>query len=512
MRRFLLLVLCLTVTSLSVSAFAKSSTKDSRLGNAYRFERGGWIYAHLEGSPSNVGYQHGYLLAPEIEDAFNAVKLFDTHTSERDWEFFRETAREVLWPHIEAEYRQELQGIADGLKARGSKLDVYDVVALNAFEEVPDYYVPWLNKKQALLNAPKLVAPGNCSAFIATGSYTKDGKIVIAHNNWTNYMNGERWVIMFDIVPEKGNKILMDGFPGVITSDDDFGVNSSGIMITETTITQFAGFDPNAIPEFVRSRKALQYANSIDDYVRIIKEGNNGGYANDWLIGDRKTNEVAYLELGLKNTPLWRSKDGYFVSSNFARDPNVIKEETDFDPNNLTTSPNARHTRWEKLMRQNKGKIDVGLAQQFLSDHFDSYDKKVQADERTLCGHTDVSARGIQVWEWDPYYPGGAVQGKATDSDMAGKMELVARAGHPCGEDFHAKDFLGQHPEYAWMAPFLRDMKAGPWTQFKSSDREDSQTSATRRKPKVILKSPSASPLRQGDPPPSGSRSQRSGA
>ena len=46
------------------------------------------------------------------------------------------------------EYQQELQGIADGVKAHGVDLDVYDIVALNAFEEVPDYYVPWLNKQQ----------------------------------------------------------------------------------------------------------------------------------------------------------------------------------------------------------------------------------------------------------------------------------------------------------------------------------------------------------------------------
>ena len=45
------------------------------------------------------------------------------------------------------EYQQELQGIADGVKAHGVDLDVYDIVALNAFEEVPDYYVPWLNKR-----------------------------------------------------------------------------------------------------------------------------------------------------------------------------------------------------------------------------------------------------------------------------------------------------------------------------------------------------------------------------
>jgi hypothetical protein len=267
-------------------------------------------------------------------------------------------------------------------------------------------------------------------------------------------------------------------------------------MITETTITQFKGFDPKGIPEFVRSRKALQYSNSIDDYVRIIEHGNNGGYANDWLVGDRKTNEIAYLELGLKHTPLWRSKDGYFISSNFARDPQLIKEETDFDPQNQSTSPNARHARWEELMKQNKGKIDVGMAQQFLSDHFDAYEKKENPDERTLCGHADVTPRGIEVWEWPAYYPGGAVQGKAMDSDMASRMALIARAGHPCGEDFHATEFLAQHPEFAWQAPLLRDMKAGPWTEFKSGEREIAQNTGIRaRRVKVILRSPKQKPV-----------------
>ncbi len=461
---------------LTASAFA-ASAQDHRLGNAYRFQQGGWTYVHLEGSPSSIGYQHGYLLAPEIQDAFEAIKLFDTHTSQHDWEFFRTTAREMLWPHIDAEYQQELQGIADGLKAHGVALDVYDIVALNAFEEVPDYYLPWLAKQNKSAKNPKLTAPGNCSAFIATGSMTKDHQIVIAHNNWTSYLAGERWVVIFDIQPEHGNRILMDGFPGVITSDDDFGVNSAGMMITETTITQFEGWDPNGKPEFMRSRKALQYANNIDDYVRIIKEGNNGGYANDWLIGDRKTGEIAYLELGLKNTPLWRTKDGYFVSSNFARDPKLIKEETTFDPNDGTSSPNARHTRWEELMKQSKGKIDVTMAEQFLSDHIDVYERPQgkptdEPNERGLCGHVDNSPRGVKEWSWDAYNPGGAVQGKATDSRMAEKMSFIARAGHPCGQDFLADKFLDQHPEYSWQKPLLKDMKAGPWTVFTSGQKE----------------------------------------
>jgi hypothetical protein len=452
---------------------ASSSPQDARLQKAYRFQKGGWTYVHLEGAPADIGFQHGYLLTPEIADALEAIKLFDTHQTQRPWEFFRTTARDVLWPHIDAEYQQELQGIADGVKAHGVDLDVYDIVALNAFEEVPDYYVPWLNKQQKVAGAPKLKAPGNCSAFIATGAYTKDHQIVIAHNNWTSYLAGERWVVIFDIQPERGNRILMDGFPGVITSDDDFGVNSAGIMITETTITQFEGWDPNGKPEFMRSRKALQYANNIDDYVRIIKEGNNGGYANDWLVGDRKTAEIAYLELGLKNTPLWRTKDGYFVSSNFARDPKLISEETDgFDPADKSSSMNARHARADELMQQWKGRIDVQLAEQFLADHFDSFEKSAAPNERGLCGHVDNSPRGVKEWEWNAYNPGGAVQGKATDSAMAANMSFVARAGHPCGADFQADKFLAHHPEYSWQKPLLHDMNAGPWTVFTAGQKE----------------------------------------
>ncbi|HKW66005.1 MAG TPA: hypothetical protein VJP04_01870, partial [Terriglobales bacterium] len=101
----------------------QSGAKDPRLGNAYRFQRGGWTYVHLEGTSEQIGYQHGYLLAPEIKDTFEAIQLRDVHDAKRDWQFFRDAARKMLWPHIEAEYQQELTGIAEGLKARGVALD-----------------------------------------------------------------------------------------------------------------------------------------------------------------------------------------------------------------------------------------------------------------------------------------------------------------------------------------------------------------------------------------------------
>jgi hypothetical protein len=452
---------------LAFSLVSREPQADPRLKNSYRRpEKSGWTFVHLEGAPADVGFQHGYLLAPEIRDGFKAMQLELTHDNNKSWGFFRHAAQEMLWPHIEQEYRDELKGISAGLNAHGVKLDVWDVVAMNASMEW-GYYVHEYDKEHDLLSPTSVTAPDHCSAFVATGSYTKDGRVVIAHNNWTQYLDGERWTIMFDIAPAGGHHFIMDGYPGLIHSGDDFGINDAGMMITETTISNFHGWDSNGIPEFVRGRKALEYSASIDDFARIMKEGNNGGYANNWLVADRKTNEIADLELGLKNINLRRTEDGYFVGSNFPVNEKLAREETDFPVNDLSNSANARHLRWDQLMKENKGRIDVAAGERFLADHYDTFDKKIEPGERTLCGHVDLSPRGDLPWQ-PPYGIAGAVINKASDSAMAEKLTLAAAAGHACGIHFKAAQHLKKHPEFAWQKDYLRDMNSHPWATFSA--------------------------------------------
>jgi Phospholipase B len=455
-------VVCCLVLLAGVAA-SKTPKVDARMKGAFRRPpANGWTYVHLEGTPAEIGYQHGYLLAPEIQDLHKVFVLELTHDNGKNWNFFRDAAKNILWPHVDQEYREEMQGIADGANAQGMKLDIWDIVAMNASMEW-SYYVGQYDQAHNIASLPTVTAPDHCSAFVAVGSYTKDGQVVIAHNNWTNYLDGARWTMAFDITPAQGYHFIMDGLPGLIHSGDDFGLNSAGIVITETTITGFHGFDANGIPEFVRARKTMQYSASIDDAARIFKEGNNGGYANDWLIADTRKGEIASLELGLKNVTLDRKTDGYFVGSNFPINPKLAQEETTFAVKDASNSPNARHRRWEQLMSENKGKIDLQLAEQFLSDHVDSFTGKTEPSERTLCGHVELSSRGMGHWQV-AYGTAGAVQNKATDTAMAQNLEFTAAAGHACGMDFLAAKHLQQHPELAWEKPALRDMKAYPWT------------------------------------------------
>src|ERR1039457_5782470 len=106
----------LLTLSLALSAGpARDAPGDSRLKKSFRRPpQNGWIYVHLEGSPAEIGFQHGYLLASEIEDVGKVVKLGLTHHPKNHWAFFRQTAETVLCAHVESQYQEELRGIVAG--------------------------------------------------------------------------------------------------------------------------------------------------------------------------------------------------------------------------------------------------------------------------------------------------------------------------------------------------------------------------------------------------------------
>jgi len=448
---------------LCLAACAGLPQPDPCLKKALREEKDGWIFIHLEGSPREIGYQHGFLLAEEIAEALRMFAHFLDGSSGKEWMSYRNAAGRMFWPKIEPEYREEIEGMVEGLAARSKKVDAIDIVAVNGWMELAWYYLPYLADK-AKPGSLDNKAPGKCSAFIATGSHTEDGQIVVGHNSWFDYIVGERWNVVMDVKPARGHRFIMDTFPGFIHSGSDFVINGAGLIYTETTIGQFKGFDETGVPEFVRARQAAQYAGSIDDFVAILSARNNGAYANTWLVGDTKTGEIAKLDLGLKHQRLWRTKDGVYVGANFGSDEKLLAEETTFDVNDKTSSPNARKRRWEQIMPASKGKINVELAKAFEGDHVDADTGKPAESGCVLCGHVDKDPKGVPAFSWPAYYPAGSVSAKVTTSALARDLKLWAKMGHPCGREFNASAFLAKHPEYKWQEKFLRDMKPHPWT------------------------------------------------
>jgi hypothetical protein len=467
-RRLLFLV---GLISLAVSqVFSQTSNQLSQeqrqwLTRAEKHVKNGWTYIHIEGKPRERGFQHGYLLAADIKDGLRIQKRVWEYQSAMDWQWAVDKSAAMFNAQIDAEDLEEIDGIVEGMNAAGVTSSRDEMIAYNATCELTGSWWPSV-KDTVAPNSPE-PKKESCSSFIATGSMTKDGKIVLGHNTWDAYFNPYSNVIM-DIVPEKGHRILMQTSPGWIHSGTDFFITDAGIVGSETTIGGFFPFDPNGIPEFVRMRRATQYATSIDAWCDTMKRGNNGGYANAWLIGDTKTNEIGWLELGLKYVGFKKSKDGYFIGSNIAEDPKVLRFETKANELNIKKANVARRVRWKQLMKENKGKIDITVAEAMLADHVDTYKHVKGPNGRALCGHLELDDAVFGTSE--PFYPEGAYDGKVVDAAMAGRMSFMGRWGAACGLPFDGKKFLADHPQYDWMEGLLRDRPTEPWTEFKSGE------------------------------------------
>jgi hypothetical protein len=442
-----------------------TAEQESWMSKAHRHEKNGWLYLHIEGTPEERGFQHGYLLANEIKESLRVLNESWKYQTALDWEWLVEVGGNMFTSKIDSENLAEIDGIVEGMKSAGVTTTRDEIVTYNGYAELHDYW--WPSVKDTISPNSPDPKKESCSSFIATGGMTADGGIVLGHNTMFGYTFPLPYIIM-DMVPEKGHRILMQSFAGYIHSGTDFFITESGLIGSETTIGDFFPFDVNGVPEFSRFRHATQYAGSIDEWCEMMKNGNNGGYANAWLIGDINTNEIARLELGLKYVGFEKKKDGYFVGSNVAEDLRILRFETRRNEVNIKTSSIARRVRWKQLMKQYSGKINLELAKEFEADHFDVYLNTNSPDNRTLCSHGDLDSEMYS--EGVPFDPGGTLDGKVVDSKMAKQMSFSARWGSSCGTPFNAKAFLEAHPQFDWMTGLLKDRPSQPWTVFKAGE------------------------------------------
>jgi hypothetical protein len=394
-------------------------------GPAYRYPVGGWIYVHIEGQPYERGYQHGHLMAKEIPQymARCAAEL-DPKDKNKSWSLARTTATALFMHGFDQEILAEMKGIADGASDAGARwegrpIDLTDILVVNTTVELGELSAA-LAVTPSGLEGLRLMAPNyvnhkrgealdHCSAFAATGSATRDGRMVIGHTTWWPLTLAEQTNVMLDIKPTTGHRILMQSYPGGIESGTDWYQNDAGVVLTETTINQ-SPFNIQGTPIAYRARKAIQYGDNIDKLVEYLTEKNNGLYTNEWLMGDAKTNEIALFELGTYKTRLYRSSkndwfggtEGFYWGDNNAKDLNVRLEENP-DPNSASTYvpyvPTNRDLKWQAFYHEYKGKID----EQF----------------------------GFMAFHTAPLVSATAMDAKVVTADMASRMMVWADFGKP---------------------------------------------------------------------------------
>jgi hypothetical protein len=458
-----------------------SNTNTKKVKNGFSYEMNGWIYVSIKGKPRERGYAYGKLVAKEmkqIQHTLNFIILFDYGVK---WSFFIEAARKYFKPLLMEkfnEFYEEMVGFSEGCTAGGTNMSIDEVIAWNNYFTLTGSWFTAMPSEERIavkgeaeeLNMSREGggAADRCSSFIANGDWTEDGKIVVVHNNFSNFVDGQFARVVLDLNPDKGARMLIQGFIGWIWSGTDFFITSNGIIGTETTIGGFFPYE-NKTPIAYRIRNAMQYGKNLDDYVEMLLDGNSGDYANSWLFGDVNTNEILRLELGLRFHNVERTKNGYFIGFNAPYDPRIRNLEcvnTGFD--DIRRHQGARRVRLDDLMDQHKGKLNIDIAKKIISDHYDVYLNKENPCSRTICSHYDLDAREYMSdpTRPKPYSPRGALDGNVCDTTMAKNMSFLLRWGNSCGIPFDKNKFCDEHRQWAYLRDYLHDRPQQPWTVF----------------------------------------------
>ena len=496
----------------------KTNLSVHKISNGSKYELNGWKCVSISGSPYQRGYAHGQLLKNELAEVHEMLKYSLYEDFGRPIDVFIEISNDFFKPKIKQNYPElyeEMEGIA-----RGSQQSIDFIVLWNCYVSLEYLYASLSEVLKSHDNAELIAkyekilqmgdigassgskkgmsareggAQDRCSAFIAVGSYTSDGKIVCAHNTFDNFISGQYYNIIISITPSKGHRMLFQGGPGYIFSGTDFFTCTSGIFGTETTLGGFNAYENND-PICCRVRYAMQYGNTLDDYVKYLTTNNSGDYASTWYFGDTNTNEILRIELGLKYTPVSRTKNGYFIGFNAAYDPRIRNLESvnsGFD--DIRRHQGARRVRLEQLMRHHQGNIDVELAKQIISDHYDVYLNKTNLCSRTVCSHYELDDRAFmsQADRPKPFAPRGALDGKVISSDLAREMKFMGIWGSSCGTPFYKDAFCERNMQWEMLKPFLHDRLSQPWSTFalSSPSKNHSPLKTLKSTRKKIIKS-----------------------
>ncbi|MBI1827683.1 MAG: hypothetical protein HY287_09205 [Planctomycetes bacterium] len=433
-----------------------------RSGKGYRYPQAGWIVLHIEGDPYDRGKQHGRLMAEEIAGHLRCfAKCYSKEAPEDGLNLLRTLANAVFLRGFDKEYLEEMQGIADGTAEMGAKVygrsvDLVDIVAINLWPEIMT--LDWAlkatptgleGKKFEPTPIPEPSTPhvSRCSAFAATGPATADGKIVFGHITMFMLYPSTFYNVWLDVQPTKGHRVVMQSYPGGIQSGMDYYISDSGIMVAETTIEQ-TQFGNLGTPLASRIRHALQYGNSIDDVVEVLKGANNGLYTNEWMIGDANTNEIAMFELGTKTSMLYRSSkndwfggtEGFYWGCNNTKDLAVRLETiagTNDRPENAVWRPTDRDIAWLKFYNSHKGKIDEKAAKEIFTS-------------APICKSSSVDA-------------------KFTTTSLAKNLKTWATYGPPMGKTWKPTDEEKREFEE------IRPMVSNPWAILHGTPPRDAE-------------------------------------
>ena len=226
---------------------------------------------HLQGTPYEMGFQHGRLLKREVRDAVYHVLrkvgiLVPLDTLDEVWD--------LMAPYIPVEEKEEMRGLA-----HGAGIPLRLVHWVHALPELSEYR----GRKQFRHR----LSGTSCSNLAAFGQATAGRAFLqLRVLDWNRELGTHKWPVILVHRPDKGNASVtfsFAGFIGAVSGMNDrhmaFGEKGEGNKAAETL---------EGTPFVFLFRKLMREAGTLDRAVEMIREAKRT-CAYSFLISDAKS-------------------------------------------------------------------------------------------------------------------------------------------------------------------------------------------------------------------------------
>ena len=357
-------------------------------------QRDGLYVLRLRGSPYEMGYQHGALLAREIrqgavpfyDQVVDNTSPFNQMSPTKRWflaRYFDWTIYRPLLTHSPKSFVEELKGLAGG-----SGLPFPVVFRGNMLSELKMNLQKRLGKGYA-----RHLRRSECTSFAAFGEMTQDGGLIMGRN--TDYWGVGLWdkfhIVMF-YEPAEGFCFANVSSAGLLKCNscmNERGVCLGGHFLFSDDV------QPTGIGFTALELQIMKQAASVDDAYRLVADSPRAG-AFAYLIADGQRGDAGVIEASASAAGLRRAENDRIWETNFGT-------TEAFRPHDLglrygiSKNPISRYERMRQLLDGNRGQVDPQRAAHFMGDHWD-----MCSEDTRPTGHIISTLANVTSAVFDP--------------------------------------------------------------------------------------------------------------
>ncbi len=427
-----LIFLCVFVSNITYVAAEDKIIK--KYGKGFLEERAsGLRILHLKGTAYERGYQRG-MLQDDLTYATTSnitelIAWFGGDDHKTGLKIIQD-AKEKMEPYVPYQFQQELMGMADALTTQGSPV-TYDDLMLHLVGA--DLGMMDLNhnltQPQKRNSFPKL---SRCSSFSAWGGATLDGNMIMAAN--ADYYDTEEELKKRPIAviePTDGGYGYVGALWDVFFTAS--GINEAGIGINGHLVSSDSESLLGVSAELLLGM-VLQYADCIEDAVEMLTvyPRTNGIIIH---ISDANTKRSAMIEYTAEDIavrfsepdkdmiwttnhfnsfPGWQGYSGFNMAPTYdertgLEDISSVEKWQD-SLEKIGKGRAGRYGRYQELLNNNYGKIDLDITREIICDRYSLIQKKVLSPTEStglkdypimVCQRDWIMSKNIEYYKSD---------------------------------------------------------------------------------------------------------------